>query len=265
MLKFTNTQITELPEGLDDIVTDLDLSDSKIEKLPKTLTIQGNLIIKNAPITSLPEDLIVTGDLDLTDSLITSIPDSAFIGGDIIGKKVKYNPPELYNGRITSKVVMWKNKIMPYRHTSLEMSRQNHAGGAEDTVIVYYGLSLSWNAIVVYKNKWFYFIDKRDSLEPIYKDIEYRKQKERIGKMYQHLKLTDTFTLDEIFPIYQNVTGCCNDAYQDFLTVLNKLNYSTEEKIPLSMWIEGSKNAIYKYNYLFVDYFLNLNKEEDAE
>lgn len=262
MLNFANTQIKELPEGMNDITTDLNLNNSKIEKLPSTFTVQGNLIIGNALIKELPEDLIVTGDLDLTGSLIKEVPNSAYIGGDILGENISYNPIDLYNGRITSKVVMWKNKIMPYRKSVLVTQRQTHDYGIADSAMIYYGLSKDWNAILVYKDKWFYFFKKGDNLNPIYKDIELKKQKERIGNKYKYLKLTDMFSLKEIFPIYQDITDACDKAYDDFVRVIEMLGLSTEEKYSLETWIKGSKKADYIYNYLFTEYFEN-EKEAD--
>jgi hypothetical protein len=257
-MKFANTQIKKLNVG--DFQTDLDLTDSQIEELPSRLTIQGNLIIGNAPIKELPSDLIVTGDIDLSQSTIKKIPREAYIGGNIIGNNIVYNPVDLYNGRITSKVVMWKNKIIPYRNTSEVAQREHHDGSIMDVAIVYYGLSKDINAIVVYRNKWFYLVKKGDNFSSIYKDIEKKKQVERIGDKYKYIKMTDLFTFEEIFPIYQQLTNSCEDSYKEFKDLVIELGYSTTEKYSLSMWIMGSKKSKFQYNYLFTEYF-----EKEAE
>ena len=266
MLKLANTQIKKLPETLNNIIGDLDLTDSQIEELPSILTIQGNFIVGNAPIKSLPADLIVTGNLDLTNSHIERVPNAAYIGGLILGKVVPYNPPELYNGRVTSKVVMIQNQIMPYRETFVATQRVTHEGDVKDTLMLYFGLSNDQRMAAIYKNKWGYMLNKMTDLTPIYKDIEIKKQMERIGLKYDNLKPTDMFTLSEIFPIYQDITEACDDAYEDFLKVIDMYGFSTKEKYSLSTWIEGSNKADYKYNYLFTEYFEKIwNKEEDAD
>lgn len=119
----------------------------------------------------------------------------------------------------------------------------------------------TYDSIYVYKNKWAYYkILGEVSENFIMYLIEKDKQKERIGNKYKHFKLTDTFTLKEFFPIYQDITEACDRAYDDFIQVFKTLKISTKKKYPLSRWIEGSKMADYYYNYLFTEYF-----EEEAE
>ena len=102
----------------------------------------------------------------------------------------------------------------------------------------------------VVKNKDFYGAAK---------EIERRKQQDRLQGKYKNLSLTDTFTLAEIFPIYCDITDACQDAYDKFIPIILSYGFSIDDPLPLKIWIEGSKKANYKYNYLFTEYF---EKEE---
>lgn len=265
MLNFANTQVKRLPENLSDIETDVNLNDSQIEELPPVLTIQGNLIIGNAPIKKLPENLIITGDLDLTNSEIKNIPNTIFIGGNVIGNDVSYTPLNLYNGRITSKAIMWENIVMPYRKVITMIQRVSRDNEKTDTALIYYGLSKDDKKIIVYKNKWFYLAKKYENIDWISKDIEFKKTKERINEKYLSLlKENRLLTFKEILPIYQDLSNACEDITERFLKYMDKINMPEDKKLPLSEWIEMSRLADkqYEYNYLFWSYFDWLKESE---
>lgn len=123
-----------------------------------------------------------------------------------------------------------------------------------------YILERTYDTIYVYKNKWAYYKKLKEVSENyIMYLIEKDKQLDRIGDKYKHLKMTDTFSLRQFFPIYQDITEACDRAYDDFITVFKQLKISKWKKYPLWRWIEGSKLADYHYNYLFTEYF-----EEEA-
>ena len=73
-VKFTYAPETLTPQELN-IEGSLYLSNNeKLEKLPKGLTVKGNLWLANTPITSLPEGLTVENSLILSNTKITSLP-----------------------------------------------------------------------------------------------------------------------------------------------------------------------------------------------
>lgn len=138
--------------------------------------------------------------------------------------------------------------------------RHDHFGEPQDFCDRYM-LKDTFDNIYIYKNKWSYYrpATSKYTSADIFKIIEKRKQKERIGNKYKHLQMTDMFSLKTIFPIYQDITEACDLAKKDFIKVFKMLKISRWKKYPLWRWIEGSKLADYHYNYLFTEYF-----EEEA-
>ena len=64
----------------------LNLSQSKVTRLPEGLIVKGNLDLGGTHITRLPENLIVKGGLDLGSTQITSLPKGLTVGGNLIRK-----------------------------------------------------------------------------------------------------------------------------------------------------------------------------------
>jgi hypothetical protein len=56
---------------------------TEINELPDSLTVIGNLILRNHGIKKLPNKLTVGGDLDLSYAGVTKLPDNLEVGGDL--------------------------------------------------------------------------------------------------------------------------------------------------------------------------------------
>ena len=82
----------------------LDLSYTKISKLPDNLVVGGFLNLTGTNITELPEGLVVGGFLDLFDTKITKLPDNLVVGGylNLNGTKITKLPDNLVVGDFLS-------------------------------------------------------------------------------------------------------------------------------------------------------------------
>lgn len=158
-------------------------------------------------------------------------------------------------------ITLSDGRTYEYVEHELRTQRTNHDNLPEDFCDVYL-LKTTYDSIFIYKGKWSFYAPLINeiplSLE-VYEEIERKKQWERVGDKYKHLKLTDEFTLKKFFPIYQDLTACCNDAIKDFKNIFKMLKLKRHHKFSLEKWIWGSKMSDYKYNYLFTEYF-----EEEA-
>lgn len=98
---------------------DLDLTRTKIEKLPDNLTVEGQLDLTNTPIVELPKNLKVTEYLTIVNTNITSIPDNTRVGVTIyLNQKVNFFGKQLRIGKslliynLNSKIVFSPNTII---------------------------------------------------------------------------------------------------------------------------------------------------------
>lgn len=154
-------------------------------------------------------------------------------------------------------ITLADGRIYEYVEHEVRTQRHDHANLPEDFCDAYL-LKTTYDTIFIYKNKWSFYAplikDIPLSLQ-VYKEIEQKKQRERVGEKYKHLKLTDELTLKEFFPIYQDLTACCNKAIKDFKRIFKMLKLKKHHKFTLEKWIWGSKMSNYYYNYLFTEYF----------
>ena len=61
----------------------LNLSDTEITKLPERFTVGGSLDLSGTKITKLPVELTVVGCLDLSNTLVTKLPGKLTVGGEL--------------------------------------------------------------------------------------------------------------------------------------------------------------------------------------
>ena len=73
--RYTHSEVT-IKDGKIIVGGWLDLSNTKITKLPENLTVGGWLDLSNTKITELPENLTVGGWLDLSNTKITKLPEN---------------------------------------------------------------------------------------------------------------------------------------------------------------------------------------------
>ena len=78
----TNIEL-EVKDGHPYFDGNLDLHQSKIEKLPDNLEVDGELDLHKTSINSLPANLVVNGDLDLSETNIESIPEDLKVKGEL--------------------------------------------------------------------------------------------------------------------------------------------------------------------------------------
>jgi uncharacterized protein (TIGR02996 family) len=114
-LNLSRTRITELPLGLH-VGGNLNIADTDIDALPLGLHVGGDLILSDnvpglhaggglsltgTPITELPSGLHVGGTLDLTDTEIDALPLGLHVGGtlDLQGIPIAQLPRDLHVGR----------------------------------------------------------------------------------------------------------------------------------------------------------------------
>jgi hypothetical protein len=98
----------------------LDLSYTRITKLPNDLYVGGSLFLKNTNITKLPDKLYVDRTLSLTGCVeLTKLPDNLYVGRNLIIDNTplakKYTDEEIYKivastgGKINGTIVrLWK-------------------------------------------------------------------------------------------------------------------------------------------------------------
>ncbi len=96
-------KLDKLPKGLT-VGGNLDLLFANITHLPEGLTVGGDLDLRETSVTHLPERLIVGGCLDLQGSDITHLPNGLTVGGDLYlyGTKITHLPEGLSVGGIFS-------------------------------------------------------------------------------------------------------------------------------------------------------------------
>ena len=80
--KYNGFTFTE--EMLNPMASYLDLSFSKLKKLPDNLTVNGHFNISENPIEKLPNGLHVDWDLDIKGSGISFVGHNIYIGGDFV-------------------------------------------------------------------------------------------------------------------------------------------------------------------------------------
>lgn len=251
ILKLANTQVKNLPNNFF-YPYSLDLTDSSIEKLPEGLIVLGDLIIGNAPVNYLSGTSFIGGDLDASLKNNFIIENGAIVMNRVYGSR--YNKISLPYKTITDKMVIGENgEVVYYQNKIVVMQREAHDGSPVDYMSVYIGY-VDYD-MVVYKNKWFILRPKKEPLTKYEKIIEKKKQLERLKDKYTNLKWSDKYTLKEIFPIYQDITEACAYAYDGFLEVLKNMGLDPEKPLTLRVWVDGSKNSNYKYNYLFTEWF----------
>lgn len=258
-LKLAKTLLAKLPDKFTYLEGSLDLTDSSIVELPNDMTVKGDLIVGNAPILSLPQGLIVLGNLNLINSSINIIPNDAIIEGQIITKnKIYYEPISYPSYTITDRaIIMESNTPFPYFDKLTIGERSDHYDRWVDFVDKYF--LYNGDFIYVFQNKWFIYRKKSVNEQDIINEIERRKRDERVGDKYKNMSLDTLLNLKDFFILYQELTDTCELALIRVQKVFEELQISIEDKYPLSRWIEGSKMANYKYNWLFTEYF-----EEDT-
>lgn len=101
-LNLMRTGLTELPNDLDEVGGDLNISYSKVKRLPKNLKVKGRLFVGNSPIEELPmgleadsvsgsdsniskisQNIKINKSLYIPRSNITSLPDGLTVKGKI--------------------------------------------------------------------------------------------------------------------------------------------------------------------------------------
>lgn len=92
-------------EGKTDFEGDLNLSDTPIDRLPRGLTVSGNLdLSKSTYIKNLPQGLKIGGDLDLSNTNIKTLPSDIQVGGKITPEEFQKQYEEIQASRSQSEV-----------------------------------------------------------------------------------------------------------------------------------------------------------------
>jgi hypothetical protein len=84
------------------------LLEGKIDGLPKSLLVKGNLEIRGTSISNFPSHLHVEGNVYLYKTSIGSIPEDTYIGGSF-DYYLGFGSPSIYCDEIPSKVVIKGN------------------------------------------------------------------------------------------------------------------------------------------------------------
>ncbi len=92
------------------IIPDNLVVEGKVDGLPKTLHVKGNLEIKGTSISNLPSKLRVEGDLFLYKTSIGSISEDSYIGGNF-NYYLGFGSPEIYCDEIPPKAVIKGNTL----------------------------------------------------------------------------------------------------------------------------------------------------------
>ena len=295
VMSFRGVFVTELPKNFICKAT-LDLSDSDIIDLPEGLFVEGDLLLKNSKITSIPDKTIIKGSLDLTNTpveqigeychiggdfivnnaTIKKLPKNIYVGGDIdmgeafslsslpkgmiFGGVVKNNKEKKQNFYKTNKlynhiVSCSCGKYFVFFNQQPYPVRYDHDGEVIEWAPFY--ISLDKKHYAVEYNKKYYYCNNAEEGEVI---IQILQRDERISSSELDINkytLDSKLDLQELWPIYQILTNCCDFAKDEFKIILQKLNLKETEKYSIAKWIWGSKKSSYKYNYLFTDFFEN--------
>ena len=102
-----------------------------IKKLPKDLTVGGNLDIRYTGITELPERLTVGGSLDIRYTGITELPERLTVGGNLYMDYTETT--KLPEGLTVCRDIYWNEKIcrspIPLRQGDYVPGRYLYADG----------------------------------------------------------------------------------------------------------------------------------------
>ena len=99
-LDLSGTPITSLPDDLTYVDGYLDLVETKITTLPKTLEVRDYLDLSYTPVTNLPNGLKVGNWLGIRGTKITNLPNNLEISGDLFMElnKIESLPKDLKVG-----------------------------------------------------------------------------------------------------------------------------------------------------------------------
>lgn len=255
-LDITNTKITKLPDNLI-VGSYLDVSYTPLTKLPDGLIVYGSLIMQMTMIDTLPDNLIVGADLTLSQCRVSELPNGCVIGGNIYCRAPLTPPADFKVGLHRMWIVCDADDCCvdtvecdpKYQLTDGEYveGRYLYADGILTPVkskktcaqyTIYYGKIPGKN--VVYDGTYYAHCAKiRDGLI----DIRYKYAKDRGTNQYRELTLDSVISRDDAIAMYRVITGACQQGTQIFLDSLGdniKDEYTVAEIIEITSGQYGS-------------------------
>lgn len=219
-----------------------------IKKLPKDLTVGGNLDIRYTGITELPERLTVGGSLDIRYTGITELPERLTVGGNLYMDYTETT--KLPEGLTVGRDIYWNEKIcrspIPLRQGDYVPGRYLYADG----ILTHVSNKKTFGKYDVYVGK----IKGRnvvsdgthyahcDTIRDGIADLRFKEIESRGAEQYSNLTLDSELTPDEAIIMYRVITGACRQGTRAFVDSLRNLkkSYSIEEIISLT---EGQYGA----------------------
>ena len=226
----------------------IDLSYSKITKLPDGFTVNGNLHLRGTPITELPDGLTVGGSLDLSHSMISELPDGLTVGGflHLTDTLITELPDDLtvggfvtgFGGNTSSVKRLEDGDYIPGRYLYADgiLTHVNRKRKFRD-YDYFIGKIPGHN--VLYDGT--YYVHCKDIRDGI-RDLAFKHAVDRGADQYRNISVDKQIPTGEMVTMYRVITGACQQGTERFLESLVKLkdSYTIQEAVELTEGQYGS-------------------------